>query len=118
MRVQADKTSTLVATAQCFDPDIFAETLSYFGGATHVGVKEVAVAHWVRIQASRSRNRNFTYGKDQTFASYFERFNYHSLFKNPESNLAPVDWIKIFLQEEHGQFIDRSERAAVGSVHA
>jgi hypothetical protein len=89
----------LGGNAQAFDPDVFAETLSYFGGATHVGIKEVAAARWGRIQASKSRNPKFTYGENQTFPSYFESSNYYSLFKDPKTNLASVKWIKIFFRK-------------------
>jgi hypothetical protein len=85
--------------AHTFDSDVFAETLKFFGGASDVGIKEVAAARWGRIQASKSRNTKFTYGENQTFPSYFESSNYFSLFKKPKTNLASVEWIKIFFRK-------------------
>ncbi|KAH7073411.1 Chloroperoxidase [Paraphoma chrysanthemicola] len=91
-------------TAQDFDPSVFAETLSYFGGKSEVGLADVAAARWGRIQCSNATNPKFTYGDPQYFPSYFESSAYFQLFKDTKTNKASVKWIDIFFREERMPF--------------
>ncbi|KAH7406144.1 Chloroperoxidase [Phaeosphaeria sp. MPI-PUGE-AT-0046c] len=90
----------LGGNAQAFDREVFNETLSYFNGATNVGIEEVAAARWGRIQSSKANNSKFVYGANQTFPSYFESAGYFQLFKDPDTNKASVEWIKVFFEQE------------------
>ncbi|KAH7402767.1 Peroxidase, family 2-domain-containing protein [Pyrenochaeta sp. MPI-SDFR-AT-0127] len=85
---------------QDFCPEVFEETLSYYGGATEIGLKEVAAARWGRIQSSKANNPAFTYGPAQQFSSYLESAVFHQLLRNPATRKASLDWIKIFFSEE------------------
>jgi len=82
-----------------FSPETFNETLSFLKGAEEVGISEVAAARWGRLQSSKAHNPKFTYGEGQYFPSYFESAAYYQLFKDPKTNKASVDWIKVFFSE-------------------
>jgi hypothetical protein len=86
----------LGGNAQAFDRETFQETLSFFKGATNVGIEDVAAARWGRIQSSKAQNSKFVYGANQTFPTYFESSAYFQLFKDPKTNKASVEWIKVF----------------------
>lgn len=85
---------------QAFCPQVFNETLSFYNGATDVGIPEVAAARWGRIQSSKANNPQFVYGEKQRFPSYFESGSYYQLFMNPATKEAPVKWIEILFREE------------------
>ncbi|KAL6712353.1 hypothetical protein ACN47E_000230 [Coniothyrium glycines] len=83
-----------------FSPAAFHRTLSFYGNAPEIGLKEVAAARWGRVQDSRKSNAKFTYGLGQQFSTYFESAVYHALLRDPVTKLAKVDWIKIFFRQE------------------
>ncbi|CAO2657242.1 Nn.00g033680.m01.CDS01 [Neocucurbitaria sp. VM-36] len=85
---------------QKFCKDIFEETLSYYNGATEIGLEEVAAARWGRLQSSKAHNPKFTYGPAQQFPTYLESAVYHQLLRDPKTRKASVEWIKIFFSEE------------------
>jgi hypothetical protein len=85
--------------SQRFDAAVWAESLSYFGNVSEVGIKEVAAARWGRVQASRRDNAKFTYGDSQRFSSYFESTAYWQILKDPKTGKARVDWIDILFRE-------------------
>lgn len=89
-----------------FSPEIFNETLSYYGYASEIGIKEVAAARWGRIQSSKADNANFVYGEAQKFPSYFESSAYFQLLMNAATQKAPVSWIKILFREERLPFTE------------
>jgi hypothetical protein len=89
----------LGGNAQVFDEDVFNETLSYFKGATDIGIEEVAAARWGRVQSSKKNNPKSLYGDKQIFPSHFESSAYYQLFKNPKTEKASVKWIKIFFRK-------------------
>jgi hypothetical protein len=89
----------LGGASQEFSPAVFQETLSYFKGASEVGIPEVAAARWGRVQSSKRDNSNVTYGEHQYFSSYFESSAYYQLFKNSKTNKASVEWIEIFFSK-------------------
>ena len=84
---------------EALDAEVFNETLSFFKGASDVGIPEVAAARWGRVQSSKAKNPNFLYGTSQTFASYFESSAYFQLLRDPKTNKVSVEWIKIFFGE-------------------
>ncbi|KAH8723882.1 Chloroperoxidase [Phaeosphaeriaceae sp. PMI808] len=90
----------LGSDSQTFNSSIFDETLSYFNGASEVGIPEVAAARWGRLKSSQGGNSQFLYGSGQRFSSYFESGAYYQLFKNPATSKASVNWIKVFFKEE------------------
>jgi hypothetical protein len=85
--------------AQAFNEEVFNETLSYFNGATDIGLEEVAAARWGRIQSSKNNNPKALYGDKQLFPSHFESSAYYQLFLNSTKGKASVKWIKIFFRE-------------------
>jgi hypothetical protein len=89
----------LGGNAQAFDEGVFNETLSYFNGASEIGIKEVAAARWGRVQSSKNDNPKLLYGDKQLFPSHFESSAYYQLFKNPNTDKASVKWIKIFFRK-------------------
>ncbi|KAF2132237.1 Cloroperoxidase [Dothidotthia symphoricarpi CBS 119687] len=94
------KDNYLAGEAQVFCPSIFAETLSFFKGATNVGFEEIAAARWGRIQASKAANPQFAYNTTAQRSSYSESAAYFQVLKDPSTNKASVEWIKIFFSEE------------------
>jgi hypothetical protein len=89
----------LGGNAQAFNEDVFRETLSYFGGATEIGLEEVAAARWGRVQSSLRKNSKALYGDKQVFPSHFESSAYYQLFLNPKTSKASVKWIKVFFRK-------------------
>jgi hypothetical protein len=89
----------LGGNAQAFSQEVFNETLSYFNGATDIGLEEVAAARWGRIQSSKNNNPRALYGDKQVFPSHFESSAYYQLFLNPNKGKASVQWIKTFFRE-------------------
>ena len=89
----------LGGASQAFDAGTFKETLSFFKGASEIGIAEVAAARWGRVQSSLANNPKSMYGDKQYFNSYFESVSYFMLFKNAATNKARVDWIKVLFRE-------------------
>lgn len=87
-----------------FSPKTFNETLSYYKGASEVGVQEIAAARWGRIESSKKENPKMVYGQQQWFPSYFESVAYWALFRDAKTMKASVEWIKIFFRKCYGRF--------------
>lgn len=83
-----------------FCQQVFDQTLSFYGGATEIGLKEVAAARWGRVKDSKVRNPKFLYRAGQQFSSFLESSVYHQIFRDPTTRTAKVNWIKIFFAQE------------------
>jgi hypothetical protein len=81
-----------------FDARTFQQTISFYKGASDIGLDQVADARWGRVQDSKAKNPKLVYGDAQRFPSYFESSAYYQLFKNPDTGKARLDWIKIFFR--------------------
>jgi hypothetical protein len=82
-----------------FDAQTFQQTVGFFKGASNIGLDDVAAARWGRVQDSKTRDPEVTYGDAQRFPSYFESSAYYQLFKDPNTGKAKVDWIKTFFRK-------------------
>jgi hypothetical protein len=83
---------------ETFDAQTFEQTLSFFKGASDIGLDEVAAARWGRVQDSVENNPKVVYGDAQRFPSHFESSAYYQLFNDPSTGKAKVDWIKTFFR--------------------
>lgn len=59
-----------------------------------------AHAKYARVQDSQQRNPTFTYGPREFVLSYGETALYLSVLGNPTTGVAPLDYVKVFFEQE------------------
>ncbi|KAF1975382.1 Cloroperoxidase [Bimuria novae-zelandiae CBS 107.79] len=85
---------------QGFNPKVFSEYKSFFGGATQITLALAATARWGRINSARKTNPNFVYGPAQRFNSYAETATFFQVLQNATTGTVPLEFLEIFFSEE------------------
>ncbi|KAK2754793.1 hypothetical protein FQN54_006686 [Arachnomyces sp. PD_36] len=83
-----------------FDPDIWNSVLAYFEDAETVSFTAAAKARFNRVKVQSKRTPNFTYSAKNMLISYTETAQYLSVFGNPIAGQPPVEYLKVFFEEE------------------
>ncbi|CBX94778.1 hypothetical protein LEMA_P117810.1 [Plenodomus lingam JN3] len=86
--------------AQAFSWEVFNETVSYYSSKGGITVKDVADARWGRVKSSRAQNPKFSLDAKHRFISYIESAAYHAIFRDPQTRLAPLEWIVVWFSQE------------------
>ncbi|OJD13779.1 hypothetical protein AJ78_05807 [Emergomyces pasteurianus Ep9510] len=83
-----------------FNMTIWNSVLDYFKNEKRVSFTAAARARLHRIKTESERNPDFTFNAKDLIISYTETAQYLSVFGNPSKGNPPVDWIKIFFEQE------------------
>lgn len=86
--------------ATSFSPSVFREFLGFFGNEKNVTIPLAAKARWGRILSSRRTNPHFSYTEGDRLNSYIQSAIYMQSLKEPVSGTVPVNWIKIWYEQE------------------
>ena len=84
---------------QKFNPTVFEEFKSFFGGATQIQLPLAATARWSRIKSAQKTNPKFVYGPSQRFNSYAETAVYFQLLQSSAVGTVPLEFLEILFRE-------------------
>ncbi|KAF2205890.1 Cloroperoxidase [Delitschia confertaspora ATCC 74209] len=87
-----------------FHPRLFRQFLGYLGDSGCVDLLAVARARWGRIQKEKERDSKFVFGAQQRYFSLSESASYWMLLKDPKTGKVPLEWVKIFFEQERLPF--------------
>lgn len=80
---------------QEFNPSVFKEFKSFFGGATSITLPLAATARWGRIKSAHKTNPKFVYGSSQRFNSYAETAVYFQVLVDPTTGTVPLEFLEV-----------------------
>ncbi|KAG4418243.1 hypothetical protein IFR04_008601 [Cadophora malorum] len=83
-----------------FNQSIFDSVLAYYDGMMETSIPVASAAKYNRVKTELARDPKFTYTPQQFVLSYGETALYLSTMGDPVTGVAPVDWVKIFFEEE------------------
>ncbi|CAK4032758.1 related to chloroperoxidase [Lecanosticta acicola] len=83
-----------------FNQTIFNQVLSFYDGMANTSIPVASKAKYARVQDSQQRDPTFTYGPREFILSYGETALYLSIMGDPTTGVAPVDYVKIFFEQE------------------
>jgi len=83
-----------------FNQSVFDTVLAYYNGMANTSIPVAAMAKYNRVQTEQSRDPKFTYTPQQFVLSYGETALYLSVMGDPITGIAPVDYVKIFFEQE------------------
>ncbi|KAG0649825.1 sterigmatocystin biosynthesis peroxidase stcC [Hyphodiscus hymeniophilus] len=83
-----------------FNQSIFNTVLAFYNRMDSTSIPVAAKAKLNRVQTERARDPEFTYTPQQFVLSYGETALYISVMGDPETGVAPLEYVKIFFEEE------------------
>ncbi|KAG4434921.1 hypothetical protein IFR05_009590 [Cadophora sp. M221] len=83
-----------------FNQSIFDTVLQYYNGMTETSIPVASAAKYNRVKTEQARDPKFTYTPQQYVLSYGETALYLSTMGNPTTGVAPVEWVKVFFEQE------------------
>ncbi|CAL3970891.1 unnamed protein product [Diplocarpon coronariae] len=83
-----------------FNQSIFDRVLAYYDGMRTTSISVASTAKYNRVKAERARDQKFTYTPQQYILSYGETALYLSTMGDPVTGVAPVDYVKVFFEQE------------------
>jgi len=83
-----------------FNQSIFDTVLRYYDGMQNTSIPVAAKARYNRVQTEQARDSKIVYDPQQFILSYGETSLYISVLGDPITGVAPVDWVKIFFEQE------------------
>ncbi|PGH16317.1 hypothetical protein AJ79_01859 [Helicocarpus griseus UAMH5409] len=83
-----------------FNETIWQSVVDYFRDAQAVNLAAAAKARLNRIKVQSERNPEFTFSAKNMVISYTETAQYLSVFGDPIQGNPPVEWVKIFFEQE------------------
>ncbi|KAF2088261.1 Cloroperoxidase [Saccharata proteae CBS 121410] len=83
-----------------FNATIFSTVLAYFSSTNTTSIPLAAHARYNRVLTEKARDPAFTYTAQQFITSYGETALYLSVLGDPVTGVAPVEWVKVFFEQE------------------
>lgn len=83
-----------------FNQSIFNTVLAYYDGMENTSIPVAAKAKLNRVKTETARDPKFTYTPQQFVLSYGETALYISVMGDPETGVAPLEYVKVFFEQE------------------
>jgi len=96
-----------------FNQSVFDTVLAYYDGMVKTSIPVAAKAKYNRVQTEQKRDEEFTYTPQQFILSYGETALYLSVMGDPITGVAPVDYVKVFFEQERLPYAEGWRKPAV-----
>jgi len=83
-----------------FNQTVFDTVLRYYDGMATTSIPVAAAAKYNRVLTEQQRDPKFTYTPQQFVLSYGETALYLSTMGDPNTGVAPIEYVKVFFEQE------------------